>query len=180
MNLTEEAILLNWAEMHRHRELARILRGIVEKQRLELLPPWHKERIEARSTELHTQNQDTNAEHESSAETCLFAPPTPHPSKKHITAVVTPEQASYAYKQAIAYRNAFSRRSSEPEGPPNATVSDSTRFEADNETPPIFWRDHAKRLWMLWSEGSDFCSVLLPKHRFVTLSGETRTEACCK
>jgi len=116
MKLTEEAILLNWAEMNRHRELARILRGIVEKQRRRAAP-----------------TSDTNA-----------------------GSRVTPEQASYAYKQAIAYRNTFSRRNSEPEGPPNATVSDSRRFDL-------------------------FGSIVSPKSaKWVYLDGSPRTEAACR
>jgi hypothetical protein len=74
---------------------------------------------------------------------------------------VTPEQALYAYKQALAYRNTFSNRHSEPpkaddrpvsvlmaerdkriaeldeargwKGQPSATVSDSRRFEASRD-----------------------------------------------
>jgi hypothetical protein len=140
MKLTEEAILLNWAEMHKMPELARILRGIVEKQRGEATP-----------------TSDANHHNE------------------HLDALC-------AYKQALAYRNTFSRRSSEPEGPPNATVSDSTRFEAleVSRYPSRYWRGANGELWRYENRGYGFGLDLCAKHRFIRSNGETRGEACCK
>lgn len=68
MTITEEMIWLNWAEVNRHRETARILREIVDKQRCEALKSelkafedtWHTFTTPHSDTDAHPENQGSD------------------------------------------------------------------------------------------------------------------------